>query len=710
MYFKYEKNKDDIVILTMDQPGRSANLMGREFQTALAEVVGRLQAEKPLTGVVVTSAKKTFMAGGDLESLLEMQRAEEAFELVESLKGYLRTLETLGVPVVAAINGTALGGGCEVVLACHHRIAINDRSLRVGMPEVTLGLLPGGGGVTRLPRMLGIQAALPLLLEGRTLDPPNALAQGLIDELADDADDLMAKSLAWIAQNPAAQQPWDAKVFTFPGGTPLDPRVTPMLTVAPGMVLKKTRGNYPAPEAILAVVVEGALVDFDTACRIESRYFASLVANQVSKNMISAFWFQMNAVNGGGSRPDGFAPAQVEKLGIIGAGMMGAAIAYCAAVASIDVVLKDVSTEAAAKGKAYTDQLLSAQVAKKRMNEAKKAAILARIVPSADAEAFQGCDLVIEAVFENRELKAKVTAEAEAHLAPEAVYASNTSTLPITGLAEASSRPQNFIGLHFFSPVDKMPLVEIIVGKKTAPQTVAKAFDFVKQIKKTPIVVNDSRGFYTSRVFATYLLEGISLLAEGQNPSTVEQAGLQAGMPVGPLALTDEVSLSLVHSIRQQTVKDFAANGEQAPSMAAYDLVEKMVESHKRLGKAAGKGFYEYPEKGGKHLWPGLGDLAAQGVDAMPLDDMKDRLMFTQALETVRCLDEGVLNSVADANVGSILGWGFAPFKGGSLQFINDRGLQPFVERARELAAAHGDRFIPPESLVARAQRGEEYR
>ena len=710
MYFKYEKDTEGIVTLTMDQPGSSANLMGHEFDEGLGEVLRQLSQEKELTGVILASAKKTFMAGGDLSMLYALDDPKMTFDMVESTKAQLRRLETLGKPVVAAINGATLGGGYELALSCHHLIALDTPSVQIGLPEVTLGLLPGAGGVTRLTRRLGLQAAFPILTGEKRFKSQQALEAGVVDELATDVDDMMDKARAWIRANPEAQQPWDEKGFRFPGGGPGTPGFDQFAMVAPAMMNKKTRGNFPAPQAVLNIAVEGASVDFDTATRIESRYFADLAAGKVSKNMITAFWFQMNAVNGGQSRPDGYEVSKVAKVGVLGAGMMGAGIAYSAAVAGVDVVLKDVSKESAEKGKAYSDKILAKQVKRGRMAEKKKAAILARIHPTDSAPDLQGCELIIEAVFEDRGLKAKVTKEAEAQLAPEAVFGTNTSTLPITGLAEASARPENFIGLHFFSPVDKMNLVEIITGEKTSDKTLAKAFDFVKQIRKTPIVVSDSRGFYTSRVFSLYPKEATLLLAEGQNARAIESAGLQAGMPVAPLAISDEISLSLALDVGRQTRKDLVSEGKEPPHDPYYDVTVDMVEKYKRPGKAAGKGFYEYPKEGTKHLWPDLKTIYGNAKQALTQEEMIDRLLFVQALDTVRCLDEGVLHSVADANIGSILGWGFPPFKGGVLQYINDYGLPEFVVRAKDLAEKYGDRFTPPASLEEKAANGERYK
>lgn len=703
--FNYSKDQDNIVTVTMDMQGRSANVINEEFGKRWLEMIERLEKEKAeIAGVVLTSAKSTFFAGADIDNLYKQTNAQEIFDMCEGLKKQLRRLETLGKPVVAALNGAALGGGLEIALACHYRIALNNPKAQFGLPEVGLGLLPGGGGIVRLTRMIGLQPALPLLTEGKRLKVKDALSNGLINEIAETPEDMIAKAKAWIKANPKAINPWDDKGFKFPGGDAKNPKVASMIPIVPAMTKKKTHGNYPAVEAIINTAVEGSVVDFETACRIESRYFTSLAVGQVSKNMITAFWYNLNAINAGGSRPKGFDKYTTKKVGVLGAGMMGAGIAYVSALSGMEVVLKDVSVEAAEKGKSYSEGLLKKSVSKGKMTKEKAEDILSRI-KATDKPEFEGCDLIIEAVFEDRALKAKVTQEAEAAMLPEGTFASNTSTLPITGLAEASARPKQFIGLHFFSPVDKMPLVEIICGKETDDATLAKAFDYVLQIKKTPIVVNDSRGFYTSRVFSTYVMEGIAMLGEGQHPKSIENAGLKAGMPVGPLALTDEVSMKLMDHIRKQTEKDLAAEGKTAPHHSGFAVCEKLLAVN-RPGKAAGAGFYEYPQGGTKYLWPELTNMFPQQT---PLEqqEMIDRMLIVQALDTVRCLEEGVLRSVADANIGSIFGWGFSPFNGGTLQYINGAGLKNVIEKAKALEAKYGERFAVPKLLQDKADKGE---
>ena len=704
---QYEKNADNIVILTLNSSGQSANTMNAEFRDSLDEVSQKLTAETELTGVIFRSAKKTFFAGGDLDELIQVQpeHATDFFNMVEKLKANLRRIETLGVPVVAALNGTALGGGWELALGCHYRIAINDPKTQFGLPEVTLGLLPGGGGIVRMVRLLGLQNAFPFLMEGKPFGVEKAKSLGLVHETAANEQELMDKVIAWIKAHPQSVQPFDVKGYKIPGGDPKTPAVAQVLAIAPAMLQDKTKGCYPAPEAIMAAAVEGAQVDVDTALRIESRYFTELTVGQISKNMIGTFWHGLNAIKSGASRPADVAKWQAKKVGILGAGMMGAGIAYSTAIKGIPVVLKDVSIENAEKGKAYSQKLLDKRVAQGRLSTEKRDQILSLITATADATDLQGCDLIIEAVFENQELKAKVTQEAEPYLAEGGIFASNTSTLPITGLATASKDAKNFIGLHFFSPVDKMQLVEIIKGQNTSAETLAKAYDFVQQISKTPIVVNDSRGFFTSRVFGTFIQEGMRLLAEGVHPAKIEMAALKAGMPVGPLAIQDEVSLTLSEHVANESRKALQAEGKDLPKTPADDVVQTMIHKLNRKGKAAGAGFYEYPENGKKYLWDGLTHW--QKDHDISEQDMIDRFLFVQALDTLRCYEEGVLESVIDANVGSIFGIGYAPWTGGAIQFLNQNGVQQSLERAEQLATQYGERFNPPQILKEKAQRNE---
>jgi 3-hydroxyacyl-CoA dehydrogenase/enoyl-CoA hydratase/3-hydroxybutyryl-CoA epimerase len=703
------KDEQNVVTLIIDMPGRAVNLLNQEFFEALQQALDQLSEDPQVAGVILTSGKNTFIAGGDIDRIYRMTDPTATFQLVESFKAVLRRMETFGKPVVAAINGSALGGGLETALACHYRIALNDPRIKIGFPEVTLGLLPGGGGVVRLTRLLGLQAAFPYLAEGKQVTPPQAHTDGILNELAADRAEMMQKARSWILNNLQAAQPWDRKGYKMPGGDLNNPQVAQMVAVAPGMLLQKTYGNYPAPEAILSVMVDGALVDFDTASRIESRAFTRLATGQTAKNMLSAFWYQLNEIDNGRSRPSGIEPQAIRKVGILGAGLMGHGISYASAQVGIQVVLKDITQELAEAGKVQVAKILSGRLREGRLTEAEKQAILDRIQPTAVAADLQGCDLIIEAVFENRELKMRVIQEAEAQIAPDSVFGSNTSTLPISSLAESSIRPENFIGIHFFSPVHKMKLVEIIVGRQTSPQALAKAFDYVRKIRKTPIVVNDSRGFYTSRVFTTYVNEGMALLAEGQPARAIESAGLRAGMPVGPLAVSDEVNLGLALHIRQQTRQDLAAQGEELAETPSDAILDLMVNREKRPGRAQGAGFYEYPPGGKKYLWPRLAEFFPQKGERLPLNEIVDRLLFVQVMEAIRCYGENVVTSVGDANIGSILGWGFAPFKGGILQFVNDYGLPEFNQRSRVLAAKYGERFSPPALLLQMAEKGSRF-
>ncbi|MDH0826360.1 3-hydroxyacyl-CoA dehydrogenase NAD-binding domain-containing protein [Acinetobacter johnsonii] len=704
---QYLKNDDGIIILTLDSPNQSANTMNGDFRVALENIVSKLKSETSITGIIFRSAKKTFFAGGDLDELIQAQPEDATpfFEMVQKMKTEFRYIETLGVPVVAALNGTALGGGWEIALGCHARIALNDPKTKFGLPEVTLGLLPGGGGIVRMVRLLGLQNAFPFLMEGKQFGVDKAKSLGLIQDTAETPEELMDKAIAWVKANPKSQQPFDVKGYKIPGGDPKTPAVAQMLAIAPAMLRDKTKGCYPAPEAIMAAAVEGAQVDVDTALTIESRYFTYLATGQISKNMIGTFWHGLNAIKAGASRPKDVAKWQATKVGVLGAGMMGAGIAYSTAIKGVAVVLKDTSIENAEKGKAYSQKLLDKKVSQGRMTAEKRDQVLSLITATASAEDLKGCDLMIEAVFENQELKAKVTQEAETFLVDGGVMASNTSTLPITGLAKASKDQANFIGLHFFSPVDKMQLVEIIKGKNTSAETLAKAYDYVQQIGKTPIVVNDSRGFFTSRVFGTFVQEGLRLLHEGVHPARIEMAALKAGMPVGPLAIQDEVALTLSEHVANETRKALQAEGKDLPRSGADDVIQTMIHTFDRKGKAAGAGFYDYPEGGKKQLWDGLSHWKKE-IDISE-QEMIDRFLFVQSLDTLRCYEENVLESVIDANIGSIFGIGFAPWTGGAIQFLNQYGLDKALQRANQLEAKYGERFKAPQLLTQSLPSGQ---
>jgi 3-hydroxyacyl-CoA dehydrogenase/enoyl-CoA hydratase/3-hydroxybutyryl-CoA epimerase len=705
---RYELGADGIATLTFDEPGSPVNTMTPQWQADLAEAAAQLRGDKErIRGVLLQSAKSTFFAGAELKGVLQLkpEDAAECFQRCEALKRSFRSIETLGRPVAALLNGAALGGGWEVALVAHARFALDDRTIRFGTPEATLGLIPGATGITKTVRLLGLMAAQPYLVEGRLFGPQEALKLGLVQGLGSSMDELKAQALAWIAEHPDTVQPWDRKDYKLPGGAPSSPKIAGALAVAPALLHARTRGLYPAPQAAMEAMVEGALVDYDTATRIESRKLAQLMVGQNAKNMITAFFFNLNAIKGGAARPAGVPRWKPKKVGVLGAGMMGAGIAHAIASRGMHCVLKDVSADKAAAGREHARKLSAGQVAKGRMSEAEQAALLDRITPTASVGDLQGCELIIEAVFEQRSLKAEVTREAQPRLAPGGLFASNTSTLPITGLAEASVAPERFIGLHFFSPVDKMQLVEIIRGKLTGDEAVAQAYDFVQALGKTPIVVNDSRGFFTSRVFASFVMEGTTMLAEGVPAPLIEHAALAAGMPVGPLAVIDETSLSLAVHVLEQTRADFEREGRHHESTPGERLVEQMVKEYKRAGRAAGAGFYDYPAGQPKQLWPqlkGLFEKPGAGTNGI---DLRDRFLYRQAIETARCLQEGVLTSVAEANIGSIFGIGFPAWSGGAIQFIASQG-ERFLPRAAALAARHGDRFAVDAALrdvIARA-------
>jgi 3-hydroxyacyl-CoA dehydrogenase/enoyl-CoA hydratase/3-hydroxybutyryl-CoA epimerase len=720
---RWDKDPDGVVVLTLDDPEQSANTVNEAFIDSLRGTVDRLEGEKDdIKGVVITSAKDTFFAGADLRDLrrARTEDAEQIADMVRTLKSLLRRLETFGRPVVAAINGAALGGGFEICLASHHRIVVDDPKAVVGFPEVQLGLLPGGGGVVRTVRLVGIvNALMQALMQGQRHRPAQAKELGLVDEIVPTKDDLLLAAEGWIEANPEAKQPWDREGYKIPGGTPSTPSLAMNLPAFPANLRKQLKGaNYPAPHHIMAAAVESAQLDLDNAFEVEGRYFVDLVTSQVAKNMIQAFFFDLQAVSGARNRPEGIEPFQAKKLVVLGAGMMGAAIAYVSAKAGIEVVLKDVSLEAAERGKAYSAGLVEKAVSRGRSTREAGDALLARIHPTDKPEDAAGCDLMIEAVFEDPSLKKKVYAEVEPHLAPDALLGSNTSTLPITDLAEGVSRAEDFIGLHFFSPVDKMPLLEIIKGRETSERTLYRSLDFAKQIKKTPIVVNDSRGFFTSRVIGTFINEGIALLLEGIPATSIEQASSQAGYPAPVLQLSDELNMKLMRKIRDASKAAAEASASGWDAHPAEVVIERMLDEHDRPGRLEGRGFYEYPDGKRAGLWKGLRDAFPPVDDPSKIDlrDLEERMMFAESLESVKCLDEGVIETVADANIGSILGIGFPGWTGGVLQYINGyehpvhgRGPAAFVARARELAERYGERFEPPGSLVDRAERGEQY-
>lgn len=719
---RYDKDADGIVTLTLDDPTASANTMNELFQESMSAAVQRLYDEvDSVTGVVIASAKKTFFAGGNLKNMVQATKEDAAavFAMGEAVKAGLRKLELYPKPVVAAINGAALGGGYEICLATNHRISVDDDSVKIGLPESTLGLLPGGGGVTRVVRLLGLQSGLmDVLLPGTQFKPSKALGKGLVDELVATREELVPAAKAWIKANPDEHQnPWDKPGYKMPGGSPTSPALAGFLPAFPALLRKQTKGAvYPAPRAILAAAVEGASLDFETASRVESRYLTNLIVNQGSKNMIQAFFFDLQAINAGKLRPEGIEPYKATKVGVLGAGMMGAGIAYSCARAGMQVVLKDVALAGAEKGKAYSEKINAKAVSRGRLTEEKSQELLDRITPTADPADLAGCDLVIEAVFEDPSLKQQVFAEVAPYVNDDALLCSNTSTLPITELAAGVDRPADFIGLHFFSPVDKMPLVEIIKGKETSDVALAKAYDVVQQIRKTPIVVNDSRGFYTSRVIGTQVMEGLAMLAEGCHPVSIDRAATQAGYPVGPLQLTDELNMELMAKIQKASADAAEREGRTWEPSAGEAVVTRMIELG-RPSRLAGAGFFEYDENGQRTgLWSGLAEEFPVAETMIPIEDMRERMLFIEALETAKCFEEGVIESAAAANIGSIMGIGFPPMTGGAAQYMQGYenkagqiGLGAFVARADELAEAYGDRFRPTPWLRDLAASGGSF-
>ncbi len=706
----FQVDTDGIATITIDVEGRSMNVITPELVAQLSDCVEKVVASGAIRGAVVTSGKDSFLAGADLKWLAGLsstgRSTEELYQECRGLQQGLRRMETCGKPFAAAINGTALGGGLEICLACHYRVAADHAKSVLGLPEVQVGLLPGGGGTQRLPRLIGIKAALQLMLKGKHLKPAKALELGVVHQLAP-AEQVVDAAKQWLKESGDPRAPWDKKGFKVPGGSGLmHPKATQTLMVGTALLAESTNHNYPAPIAIMSSVYEGTAVAIDSGLDIETKYFVSLLKDPVARNMTRTLFFSKGRADKLARRPQSIGETRIGKLGILGAGMMGAGIAYVSTRAGIEVVLLDTTKQKAEHGKDYSRSLFAKRVERGRLDEDQATVMLDRVKTTDDFADLEGCDLIIEAVFEDREVKAGATRMAEAVIPEAAIFASNTSTLPITGLAEASKRPERFIGLHFFSPVDRMPLVEVIVGKKTGDVALARALDYVRQIRKTPIVVNDSRGFYTSRVFGTYIREGMTLLSEGVGPALIENVAKQAGMPVGPLAVTDEVSLALAYQLNAQTQRDL---GEDYVASAADEVVRRFVEDLGRRGKRFGQGFYDYPEGGKKRLWPGLAEIFPPAAEQPAVDEIRKRLLYPQALEAVHCMDEGVVADPADADVGSILGWGFPPYTGGVVSLIDTVGVKSFVAECDRMAGAYGDRFRVPDSLRRRAEKDEPY-
>ncbi len=705
--FKYEKDQQGIVTVTMDMTG-PVNAINAEYRGTMDETLIRLEVEKGLSGVVFASAKKVFFAGADLKELVVTNdAAAELFASGEFIKGHFRRLEKLPVPVVAAINGAALGGGYELTLACNHRIAYNHKSVQIGLPECAIGVYPAGGGVVRLTKLIGVEKALDIILKSQRLTPQKALDEGLVDQLVESLDELIPAAKAWIVENKDSyQQPWDIKGYKIPGGAINSPRNAQFAGMAPTLLHKQTRGLMPQMTAAMDIAFQSTMFDIDTMLRVEGREFIKIVTGPVAKNMITAFFFQLGKINAGASRPKGVAKNLTRKLGILGAGMMGQGIAYVAARAGIEVVLKDMTQEAADKGKAYSEALVNKAIKRGKMFQSQADTLLGLITPTAEDEDLRGCDLIIEAVFENIELKNKIVAKTEQYLSKDGFWGSNTSTLPITQLSEAAAKPESFIGIHFFSPVDKMPLIEIIMGENTSDEALAKAFDFAQQIRKTPIVVNDSLGFFTSRTFGTYIDEGAQLLVEGVHPVKIDSMGRAIGMPVGPLQVADETSLELARKAGEtwaaMGVEDKWSNGD-----VMRRVIKDMVTENGRGGRHHGGGYYEYHADGSKNIWPGLYDLYYNEQTYVCDQDIQDRLMFRQVIEALKCLETGVLRSVADGNIGSIMGIGAPAHTGGLIQYVNSYGFDKFIIRCDELSSAYGERFDCPEIVKTHAKSGE---
>ncbi|KRE18079.1 3-hydroxyacyl-CoA dehydrogenase [Bosea sp. Root381] len=719
--FRFETDSDGIATLTWDMPERSMNVITPEVMAELDQVVDKVAADEAIKGCVIVSGKESFSGGADLTMLqglrdlyirLAREKGEQVamqsfFDESRKLSQLYRKLETCGKPFAAAIHGVCLGGAFELALACQLRVVSDDASTRVGLPEIKVGLFPGAGGTQRVARLMQTGDALQMMFKGEQLKALPARNMGLV-HAAVPRDQMVAAAKEWLKANPQAKAPWDDPKFKLPSNKVYSPAGMQIWPPASAIYRRETNDNYPAARAILSSVYEGLQLPIDLGLKVESRYFAKILRTKEAASMIRSLFVSMQELNKGARRPADIPPSKLKKVGVVGAGFMGAGIAYVTAQAGIEVVLVDRDQEAADKGKAHSHKLVSDQISKGRAKTADRDALLGRITATADYAALKGCDLVIEAVFEDPKIKAEVIAKVEAVVGPKTIFGSNTSTLPITGLAQTSQRPQNFIGVHFFSPVEKMLLVEVIMAKKTGKKALAMALDYVRAIKKTPIVVNDTRGFYANRCVGNYIREGHLMLMEGVPPAMIEAAGKQAGMPVGPLSLNDEVAVDLAWKVLKATK---AQLGEGAVDPAQEKLLSDMVEKHGRLGRKNGKGFYDYPEAGPKRLWPGLADLVGKQLDPEQVDmaELKNRLLVTQALEAARTYEEGVVTDPREADVGSIIGFGFAPYSGGTLSFIDNMGAAAFVKLCEALAKKHGERFKPNRQLKRMAKTGESY-
>ena len=695
---RYKKDIDNIVTLTLDMEGRNINIINHKIGAQFTPVMEHLKKEKAkgnLRGIIITSAKKNFLAGGDLDYLHQETDAKAIFEFSQNMQKFFRELESPGVPVVAAINGSALGSGFELALACHYRVAIDDPKIRLGHPEVTLGIMPGGGGVIRMLWTLGVEKAYHVLADGKRFLPKVALEAGIVDVLAKDEKEMLSIAKQWLLENQEGRRIWDTANGKIPGGRAKNNELGQRISLLTAQLMRDTENNYPAPAAILNTLTEGSLVDFDTACRIESRYYTELVKSREAKNMIKAFWYDFNAIKEGSSRPKGYGKFRVKKVGIIGAGLMGSSVAFICLMNRMEVVLKDISKAVAEKGKNLCEQKLKEMVDKGKLTSSQVSKILRKIMTTDNAAHFKDCDIVIEAVFENQNVKANVTREAEMHLDEYSIFATNTISIPITKLATASARPENFVGLHFFAPADKVPLVEVVRGKKTSDESIAKAFDFIKAIRKTPIVVKDNWGFFAARVQNTFILEGITLLQEGYAPAMIENLSVQAGMPKGALSLADDLSLNIVLQYENQAAEIYGSKYIRHP---AVDVLLKMIKDFNRQGKKMRAGFYEY-QNDSRQLWKELDDHFPSHSKSIAKEEIIDRLLFVQVIEAFWCLQEGIIKTEEEGNLGSIFGWGFPAFKGGVYQFVTDYGVEAFIKKCEMYEEKLGPRFQVPKRL-----------
>lgn len=719
--FRFETDADGIATLTWDMPGRSMNVITPQVMEELDKLVDNVASDEAIKGCVIVSGKDSFSGGADLTMLqglrdlyvrLAKEKGEQVamqsfFDESRKLSQLYRKLETCGKPFAAAVHGVCLGGAFELALSCQLRVVSDDASTRVGLPEIKVGLFPGAGGTQRVARLMQTGDALQMMFKGEQIKALPARNMGLVHAVVP-RDQIVAAAKEWLKANPQAKQPWDDPKFKLPSNKVHSPAGMQIWPPANAIYRRETNDNYPAARAILCAVYEGLQLPIDLGLKVESRYFAKILRTKEAASMIRSLFVSMQELNKGARRPADVPASKLKKVGVVGAGFMGAGIAYVTANAGLEVVLIDRDIEAAEKGKAYSHKLVSDQIMKGRARTADRDALLARIKASADYADLKGCDLIVEAVFEDPKVKAEVIAKVEAVVGPKTIFGSNTSTLPITGLASQSERPKNFIGIHFFSPVEKMLLVEIIMAKKTGKKALAMALDFVRAIRKTPIVVNDTRGFYANRCVGNYIREGHLMLMEGVPPAMIEAAGKQAGMPVGPLSLNDEVAVDLAWKVLKATK---AQLGEAAVDPAQEKLLSEMVEKHGRLGRKNRKGFYDYPEAGPKRLWPGLAELTKNRLEPelIDMDELKHRLLVTQALEAARTYEEGVVTDPREADVGSIIGFGFAPYSGGTLSYIENMGAAAFVKLCESLARKHGERFRPNRLLKRMAKTGETF-